>query len=367
MRLTAGLLPLLLALLLAAAAAPALASEDGAIVTGTGETLCPWGDELPAGSDLLVGEDNTRNAREWVFGEAPPELAATQRLQASWSAYTDGGMGHVSPGCSVYLFDSAAIDGIWEWFADSYPDRSAPAPDEEPAPSGAPGEGGRLFHFPPSWERESWTYVFRSLNVIAAVSLDVEVGSGAGTEAIVPLAQAVARRIDAAAAGEPLPAAPSPTPEPAFPTPAEADLLAHVPEAFRESCSRTRFAVSAAALAGLTCGVGLGDGWVTVTYQQFGDPADLAETYQNTLSFMGVTNDSGPCAEAWPGEGPYSVGDTEAGRAACSEYASFVALISWTDERHLVSGYAEGFDVEREELYAWWTTDSGPVYPSAGP
>lgn len=339
----------------------AVTAQGTPLVTGTGEDLCPWGEELPSGSDAVTGGDNTSNARGFVFGEAPAQLHATERLEASWSAFPGGAMGAVSPGCSVYLFDSSDIEDIWAWYADTYSQRSAPSPEELPLPAGTPGEDARLFHFPPRFDRESWTYAFRMHNVIAAVSLDMEHDAGATVEDIAPLAGAVARRIEAAAAGEPLAVAPAPTPEPAFPTQAESDLLGHVPGSFRDSCGRSEFAVSERAIAALVCSVPVEDGSVTVTYQQFADTVGLNEVYQNTLSFMGVEPDSGPCRVDQAGEGTYSIGGQQVGRAGCSEPGSFFLLISWTDDRVLIHGFAESFDADRGAVFDWWQTDSGPL------
>jgi hypothetical protein len=333
----------------------------GPIVTGSGEALCPWGDELPAGADVPSGGDDTSNARDFVFQEAPMELDIAGRLRASWSSFTRGAMGAISPGCTVYLFDDASIDPIWDWYVQTFADRSAPSPTEEPAPAGAPGEDGRLFVYPPIAERDSWTYVFRLGNVIASISLDAEPGSGMTADDLVPIAQAVARRIEAAAAGEPMPAAPSPTPEPSFPSSEEAALIEHVPVSFRETCGRSTFGRSDQALAAVECLVEIGSGSVTVTFQQLPDQAAMTELYENTLSFLGVTADTGPCGGEWPAEGTYTIGGEPGGRVGCALLGELAAIISWTDERFLIHGYAEGFGVEGQQLYDWWLEDSGPV------
>ena len=310
---------------------------------------------------MPTGADNTSNAREFVFGDAPSDLEAAERLQSSWSSFTRGAMGAISPECTVYVFDDASIEPIWDWYVSTYADRSAPAPTEEPAPEGAPGEDGRLFVFPASFDRESWSYAFRQGNVIAVVSIDAEAGAGSSAEDLVPIAQAVVRRIEAAAAGEPLPAAPSPTPEPSFPTAAEADLIEHVPASFRDSCARSSFAQNEESLAAVGCVVPMGIGSATVTFQQLPDQAALQQLYENTLSFMGVTADSGPCGGEWPAEGTYTIGGEPAGRVGCALLGEIAAIISWTDERLLIHGYAEGFGVDRQQLYDWWLQDSGPI------
>ena len=336
-------------------------SRPAPVATGSGEALCPWGDELPPGSDVPTGEDNTSNARDFVFGDAPADLDVPSRLQTSWSSFSREGIGDVSPGCTVSLFDDASIDAIWDWYIGTYPDRSSPSPTEEATPAGAPGEDGRLFAYPPIGDIDSWAYEFRLGNVIASVSLDAASDAGVTADDVVPVAQAVARRIEAAAAGEPLPVAPSPTPEPSFPTAGEAALLAHVPESFRESCGRSSFARNEQALAAVECVVEIGTGSVTVTFQQMQDESALRETYGNTLSFLGVGEDSGPCGGEWPAEGPYTIGGEPAGRVGCAQLGEIAAIVSWTDERLLIHGYAEGFGVDREGLYEWWLQDSGPV------
>jgi hypothetical protein len=349
------------ALLMTAIPAQMLAAAATGVVSGSGAELCPWGDELPAGSDVVTGEDNTSNARSSAFDGAPRRLRVGRRLAASWSAYADGAMGPISPGCTVYLFDDARIDDIWAWLARTYGEGSVPAPALEPAPSGAPGEDGRLFHVRYSDEREAWTYLFRLGNVIADASIDVDVGAGATVDDVVVVARAIADRVEAAAAGSPLPAAPSPTPEPAFPDEAEAALLGHVPEAFRQTCGRTDHAVSEEALAAVACTAPVGDGSATLTYQQFADLDALTRIHDRFMEVQGVEPDGGSCSGEWPAEGGYTIGGEEAGRVACADIGGVALFISWTDERLLIHGFAEGFETDRATLHDWWLADSGPV------
>jgi hypothetical protein len=270
-------------------------------------------------------------------------------------------MGPVSPGCTVFLFDTASIDDIWRWFVRTYVEGSAPAPTEEPVPSAAPGEDGHLFHVSYSDERESWTYLFNMGNVIAEASLDAEIGAGATVDELMAIASAIAHRVEAATSGSPLPAAPSPTPEPSFPSEAETALLGHVPASFRETCARTDYAVSEDALAAVACTAVVGEGSATVTYQQLADQEALTRIHERFMEVQRVAPDSGACSGEWPAEGSYTIAGEEAGRVACADIGGVALFMSWTDDRLLIHGFAEGFDTDPATLYGWWLTESGPI------
>jgi len=147
-----------------------------------------------------------------------------------------------------------------------------------------------------------------------------------------------------------------------FPTDTEADLLSHLPEALVDTCNRADFAVSDAATAAVVCSASVGGGSVTVTYQSYADAADMDAGYNGNLSFMGVERGTGPCSGGeWPGEETYTIDEEPAGRVACAELGDFARFMSWTDERLLIHGYAEGFGVALDDLHQWWLDDSGPV------
>ena len=347
--------------LLVWASVPASAATAGDVVSGSGAELCPWGDDLPTGSDVLTGEDNTSNARSAALDDAPRRLRAARRLEASWAAYAHGAMGAISPGCTVYLFDDTRIDDIWKWFVRTSAEGSAPTPTAETVPSGAPGEEGRLFHVSYSDEREAWTYLFRMGNVIAEASIDVEVGAGHGADELIAVASAIADRVEAARSGSPRAAAPSPTPEPSFPSEAETALLAHVPAGFRETCERTDHAVSEEALAAVACTAAVGEGSATVTYQQLADQEAGSRIHERFMEVQGIAPDSGGCSGEWPAEASYTIGGEVAGRIACADIGGVALFLSWTDERLLIHAFAEGFDTDRSTLYGWGLTDSGPV------
>ncbi|MFN2484063.1 MAG: hypothetical protein ABR509_03895 [Candidatus Limnocylindria bacterium] len=146
-----------------------------------------------------------------------------------------------------------------------------------------------------------------------------------------------------------------------FPSAQEEELLSHIPESLRADCSRSEFGAGVG-IAAIGCGISAAGGDISVTYHLFDSPADMDEAYQSNLDFMGVERDAGSCedATAWPGEGAYTIGNEDAGRVACVDF-DIGYIISWTDDRLLIKGYAEGFDVGAQQFYEWWTTDSGPV------
>jgi len=142
-----------------------------------------------------------------------------------------------------------------------------------------------------------------------------------------------------------------------FPTAAEAALLSHIPDALQDTCDR---ADVAGVTAAIECGLTLGAGDVTVTYQQYPDAASMDSGYGDALTFMGVERGTGPCNGDWPGEAVYNISDAPAGHVACAEFGDTARFIAWTDDRLLIQGYAEGFSVTRDDLYQWWLNDSGP-------
>ena len=198
-------------------------------------------------------------------------------------------------------------------------------------------------------------------DVIAEATIDVEVGAGAKVDQLFSVASAIADRVEAAASGSPLPAAPSPTPEPSFPSEAETALLGHVPPTFRQTCERTDHAVSDEALAAVACTATVGEGSATVTYQQLADQDALTAIHERFMEVQGIAPDSGGCSGDWPAEGSYTISGEVAGRVACADIGGVALFMSWTDERLLIHGFAEGFETDRTALYEWWLTDSGPV------
>jgi hypothetical protein len=208
----------------------------------------------------------------------------------------------------------------------------------------------------------SFTFIFQMFNVIASLTLDgpaAELGGPTSPDEVVALANTTGGRIFLNATRSD---APSPSPGASLGSfPAEAELLGHVPESFRDSCERTDSSVHEAALSAVVCSTTAGEGDLTVTYQIFPDLDTMNAAYDATLAFASITRDSGGCADAWPGEGSYTISDVPAGRVGCGVFGGVPAIISWTDERLLIHGYAEGFGVDQDPFYQWWLSDSGPI------
>lgn len=156
---------------------------------------------------------------------------------------------------------------------------------------------------------------------------------------------------------------PSSAPTGDFPSAAQAALLQHIPDNHRDACGAPDINLNEKAIAGIVCNIKVGDGQITVTYQQYANNDDLDGGYQANLDFMGITKGTGPCKDAtWPGETTYDVGDQkEVGHVACQNFGDAVILMSWTDTRFEIQGYAEGFGVTQDDVYTWWHDQSGPV------
>lgn len=191
-------------LLLAACSSDPAEPAAPTLVTGDGSDLCLQEGDLPDGYLPPTGSDNLSNASSYVWSEeeGAPLGGDNPELVSSWLVLPEGGAGPEdnTADCAVYLFDDLAIDPLWEWYADGYAERAAPNPEILDAPSDAPGEDPRLFHQPGSEfaPRQSYTLVWHHANVIAAVGID---GMEVTPDELVELAQIVAERIEAAAAG----------------------------------------------------------------------------------------------------------------------------------------------------------------------
>lgn len=174
---------------------------------------------------------------------------------------------------------------------------------------------------------------------------------------------------------EPTPApTPEPTPEPT-PGPtsgpagtippglsdAQAELASHIPGAFVGTCAPTTINVDAAATAALLCAATVGEGSVSVTFQQFPDQDAMDTLYAKNLAFLGVTEGSGPCSGDWPAENTWNLDGTVTGRVACAEVGGFSRNMAWTDDRLQIAAFAETFDVAKEDLHQWWLDESGPI------
>jgi hypothetical protein len=169
-------------------------------------------------------------------------------------------------------------------------------------------------------------------------------------------------------------ASPSVAPTPGDLSPAEAVLAALVPEAFRGTCESEE--LMAGALATIECLADVQGNNAWVRYSQYAFIEDMEAAYDARLSYMGVeVQDQGSCADAWPAEGTYTIGEVTAGRVACAVVSDFTAgeleSIAWTNDALRVEVLAQGYgDVTTQQMYDFWT-GAGPisdgVLPSPAP
>jgi hypothetical protein len=142
-------------------------------------------------------------------------------------------------------------------------------------------------------------------------------------------------------------ASPEPTSEPV------ADLLAHVPPAFRADCVQQVPRQAFAEIATLVC-TPAGDADQAV----FSLYADLGSMDAAFDGFAAAAADevTGKSCKQGPSELTYTIGDEDAGRLACFPAAgpADATVIVWTDE--LLSILTQGVDesMAYDELYEWW-------------
>ena len=158
------------------------------------------------------------------------------------------------------------------------------------------------------------------------------------------------------------------TAEPSHPDGAEddedavAELLAHVPESFRDSCTATDQAatIEGAELA-VSCRPEGAAGTVPdeVIYIQFATAEPMNAWFTSDVEAVGMVE--GDCRMDENVYGPYEIEGEVVGQVSCTLDADGTT-IAWTDERLNILCLA--LMVENPDsaaLYEWWTGDSGPI------
>jgi hypothetical protein len=154
------------------------------------------------------------------------------------------------------------------------------------------------------------------------------------------------------------------TPGPSFvvvvgPSPGtpEAELLAHVPEGLRASCT-AQTAASSPPIYMATCTATAGG--ITVNYSEYASAEVMNSAYQEIFAPVQIDPNSGSCEDhsTWPAEGTYDVEDSPAGRRLCTDKPG-TPTIYWTDDRLNILSQASGADAT--QLLEFWTNEAGPI------
>jgi hypothetical protein len=133
------------------------------------------------------------------------------------------------------------------------------------------------------------------------------------------------------------------------------NLLAHVPEAWRETCVETPVSsFDFGAFVAVVCTPQNSD---IVEYVQFDDKANLDVAYQARIDSWAV-EPTGDC-ETGPDETGYSIGGAPAGRALCAPSVVGVRL-DWTHDELLILTTLTDFDGSYADNYADWLL-AGPI------
>jgi hypothetical protein len=164
--------------------------------------------------------------------------------------------------------------------------------------------------------------------------------------------------------GSPEPPAPTPeatstpiptataTPESDPPSagPSVAQLIAHVPSEFRDSCKEIS---AGAAVAAVDCTPLDEDAPATARYLQFDDETTMNEAF-DAYAVELPARDCPRRQVSWEGNG-------SSGRVACYEDDIGSNYVVWTDEQLDILGYAQTILVSAGRLFRWWRVESGPV------
>jgi hypothetical protein len=147
---------------------------------------------------------------------------------------------------------------------------------------------------------------------------------------------------------------------------ATGQLLAHVPEAIRPTCTAGAF--SAPVVASVNCLSGIE---VAVTYSAYPDSTAMYVDYDASVDRAQFDRDSGLCYQTnpdgtitatptkWPSEHDYSVGDSPVGRYFCIERG--LPTITWTDDRLNIGAVATASTGDSDRLVSFWLNEAGPI------
>lgn len=147
---------------------------------------------------------------------------------------------------------------------------------------------------------------------------------------------------------------------------ATGQLLVHVPEAIRPTCSAAEF--TAPVVASVSCVSGAE---VAVTYSTYPDAGTMYVDYDASVDRAQFDRDSGLCYQTnpdgtvtatptkWPSEHDYSVGDTPVGRYFCIERG--LPTVTWTDDRLNIGAVATASTGDFDRLVRFWLNEAGPI------
>jgi hypothetical protein len=153
---------------------------------------------------------------------------------------------------------------------------------------------------------------------------------------------------------------------PTIPPDAMSQLLFHIPEAIRATCTPATF--TAQVIAAVNC---LSGAEIGVTYSAYLDSAGMYSEYNSSVDRAQFDRDSGLCYDVnsdgsltatldkWPSEHPYTVGGNPAGRFFCIERGP--PTITWTDDRLYILGLATATTGDANRLVNFWLNEAGPI------
>jgi len=137
-------------------------------------------------------------------------------------------------------------------------------------------------------------------------------------------------------------------------------LLAHVPATQREQCRPDLGDDPDDSLMSVSCELPSG---INIRYTQEASTEAMQIRFADRVAIAAVEPDSGECDAATPGEGSYSIAGETGGRYVCYESLGYPS-IHWTHEPTGI--YSQAFlDGDVAELWSWWSSESGPIMPSA--
>jgi hypothetical protein len=152
-------------------------------------------------------------------------------------------------------------------------------------------------------------------------------------------------------------ATPTETATPADTTGPVTALMAHVPSAFRDTCSDAAGDPDApdGAVATVSCTPTGANAPETAIYSQYDDATAMADAYQVDAAELSKGDCSSSDGEdSWT----YASGGV-AGRLACWSSGSSVA-IAWTDDNLQILSSAWSSAETMSQLHTWWLKRSGP-------
>ena len=136
-------------------------------------------------------------------------------------------------------------------------------------------------------------------------------------------------------------------------------LLRHVPEGIRSTCTTTLDTGPVLARADCSADGGL----IEISYSAYESRQPMLDDYEAFRLISGIESGSGNCSDTrtWPAEVPYNVGGQPAGRLLCTETPG-MTTIHWTDDQLNILGQAAHSASHHARLVDFWIREAGP-YP----